>query len=231
MRILHVLSSSNFSGAENVACQIINMFRDHQDIEMAYCSVDGPIRNALEERNILFFPIREMSLAEMKRVINEFKPDIIHAHDMRASFFSAISCGNVKLISHIHNNAYDSRGMSIKSVAYLFAAIKADKIFWVSKSSLNGYYFNKLILKKSIVLYNITDVSEIEKRVLSDGNNYDYDVVYVGRITYQKNPQRLLNVFHKVYEIDKNIKVAIVGDGNKNDIEEIIDSLQEIIKY
>ena len=33
MRVLHLLSSSRFSGAENVVCQIINMFRDDTQME------------------------------------------------------------------------------------------------------------------------------------------------------------------------------------------------------
>ena len=34
MTILHVLYSNRFSGAENVACQIIEMFRESPDVRM-----------------------------------------------------------------------------------------------------------------------------------------------------------------------------------------------------
>ena len=53
MRIIHLLQSSKFSGAENVVCQIISMM-ENDDVEMAYCSCDGQIREALSERNIKF---------------------------------------------------------------------------------------------------------------------------------------------------------------------------------
>ena len=47
MKVLHILASNRFSGAENVVCQIVDMFKG--EIEMAYCSPDGDIRNSLKE--------------------------------------------------------------------------------------------------------------------------------------------------------------------------------------
>lgn len=61
-KILHVTMSDTYSGAENVACQIIAMYRDDPETEMLYCGIKGPkIRNALVERNIKFVPITSRS--------------------------------------------------------------------------------------------------------------------------------------------------------------------------
>ncbi len=58
-RILHVLMSSTFSGAENVVCQIISMYKN-DDVEMLYGGIDGPvIRNALDERGFKFIPMKK----------------------------------------------------------------------------------------------------------------------------------------------------------------------------
>lgn len=217
MRVLHILNTNSYSGAENVVCQIINMFKNDQKIEMAYCSFDGPIRDALDERNISFYPISQMKSNEINRVIAMYKPDIIHSHDMKASFIASFSCGKIPIISHIHNNAFDSRRISPKSIAYLFAAVKAKKIIWVSNSSLKGYCFNGMVNKKSRVLYNAIDISELKARLDSDSNIYDYDVVYVGRLTYQKNPQRLMHIIKRVVEKYPYLKVAIVGTGELED--------------
>lgn len=109
MKILHILSSNKFSGAENVACQIIDMFGQNKDYEFVYVSSDGDISEVLHKKNILFAPLKQMSVKELQRVFDEQKPDVIHAHDMRAGFFSALACGKIPLVSHIHNNAFDSR--------------------------------------------------------------------------------------------------------------------------
>ena len=214
MKVMHVLNSRIYSGAEKVVCQIIKSFRDDENMEMVYCSPDSEIvRQMLDEQGVTFLPISEMSTKELRRVIAEQKPDLIHAHDMRASFFSALCCGKTPLVSHIHNNAYDARGLSPKTVAYLLAGFKAKHIFWVSNSSFEGYAFHKLFAKKSSVLYNIIDTEQIFEKKAGDGNTYGYDMIYVGRLTYQKDPQRLMRLCAKLKESKPDLNVAIVGTG------------------
>ena len=41
-RILHLLASHVYGGAENVVCQIIQMFRDDPDVEMFYAAPTAP---------------------------------------------------------------------------------------------------------------------------------------------------------------------------------------------
>lgn len=214
MKVLHLLQSNRFSGAENVVFQIIRMFKNDNDIEMLYCSRDGQIREALDEHGICFAPICELSIKEVKRVIREHKPDIIHAHDMRASFVAARACGKLPLISHVHNNNFDSRGFSVKSIAYFLAARKAKHIFWVSQSSFDGYAFHKKIESKSTVLYNIIDIDSLCNKMRMDENHYDYDMVYVGRLTHQKNPQRLMRVCEKIVAKMPNVNIGVVGTGD-----------------
>ena len=132
---------------------------------------------------------------------------------MRAGFFSALCCGKIPLVSHVHNNAYDARGLSPKTVGYLLAGFKAKHILWVSQSSFDGYAFHKLFAKKSSVLYNIIDTQQIIDKKAQDSNTYDYDMIYVGRLTFQKDPQRLMRLCARLKQERPNLKVAIVGTG------------------
>lgn len=224
MKILHILASNRFSGAENVVCQIIKMFNDDDNIEMAYCSPDGPIKDSLEHLGIKFLKINKLTKKELKKIINQYKPDIIHAHDMKASFLASLTCKKIPLVSHIHNNAFDSRGLSIKSIAYLIAAIKAKHIFWVSDSSYKGYFFHKFFNKKSSVIYNVIDCEALYNKMALDEHEYDYDVIYLGRLTYPKNPERMLKILSLVKKSKDDIKIAIVGTG---ELEENIKSLSK----
>ena len=212
-KVLHLLQSDRFSGAENVVCQIVAMFRDVPDMEMVYCSRDGQIREALSERNVPFVPIRDLTVSEVKRVIREQQPDIIHAHDMRASFVAALCCGKIPLVSHVHSNNVDSRGLSVKAIAYLLAARKAKHIFWVSRSTYNGYTFRKWFQNKSSVLYNIIDIDALYQRMDTDSEVYPYDVLYLGRLTAQKNPKRLMHVLKNVVQKLPDVKIGIAGTG------------------
>ena len=217
-KILHIANTNRFSGAENVICQIIGMFRDrYPEIEMVYVSRDGQIREALKERNIRFIPVESVSVKELKRVIKEERPDVVHAHDMKASVMAALVCRKIRLISHIHNNNFDSRGVSLKSLAYMIAGWKAHHIFWVSQSSFDGYCFHDCFKKKSSVLYNIIDVDALYEKMSLDEQEYNYDVCYVGRLTYQKDPLRLLSIIKKIMDMNPLLKVAIVGTGEMED--------------
>lgn len=223
MKVMHVLNSRIYSGAEKVVCQIIHAFQG--EVEMVYCSPESDIvRKMVEAQGVTYLPMKTMSVSELSRVIREQKPDLIHAHDMRAGFFSALCCGKIPLVSHIHNNAYDARGLSPKTVGYLLAGFRAKHIFWVSQSSFDGYAFHKLFARKSSVLYNVIDTDEIYTKLSQDSNSYDYDLIYVGRLTYQKNPQRLLRLCARLKESKPDLKVAIVGTG---ELEEELKALSQ----
>lgn len=223
MKVMHVLNSRIYSGAEKVVCQIIHAFQG--EVEMVYCSPESDIvREMVEGQGVTYLPMKTMSVSELSRVIREQKPDLIHAHDMRAGFFSALCCGKIPLVSHIHNNAYDARGLSPKTVGYLLAGFRAKHIFWVSQSSFDGYAFHKLFARKSSVLYNVIDTDEIYTKLSQDSNSYDYDLIYVGRLTYQKNPQRLLRLCARLKESKPDLKVAIVGTG---ELEEELKALSQ----
>jgi len=212
MKILHVLNSRIYSGAEKVVCQIIHMFAG--EAEMVYCSPYSEIvENMLAQEQVTYLPVSSLVPVELKRIIQEQKPDIIHAHDMRASFVSALCCGKIPVVSHIHNNAYDSRGLSLKSIAYLLAGFKAKHILWVSRSSFEGYCFHKLFEKKSSILFNIIDLKQVYEKRDQDSKQYYYDMIYIGRLTFQKNPQRLMQLCALAKQQKPDIKMAVVGTG------------------
>ena len=212
MKVLHVLYSKIYTGAEKVAAQIIKAFEGR--VDMAYCSLEcEEVWEILDGMGIRHYGVEELTPATLSRVIREYRPDVIHAHDMRTSFVAALCCGKIPLISHIHNNAYDARGLSAKSIAYLLAGFRAKHIFWVSNSSYEGYVFHRLFAKKSSVLYNIIDAKRIFAMRDSDENTYDFDMIYLGRLTYQKDPQRLMRLSAALKARKPDIKVAVVGAG------------------
>lgn len=145
IKVLHILSSKTYNGAENVVCQINSMLQGAEDnIEIVYCSLDGPVRSHIEDNGIRFVPVSKISKKEIAHVIRKVKPDIIHAHDMRAGFVAALACGRTPLVSHIHNNNFDSRGLSLKSVLYLYAAIKAK-------------HMTNILKKMPVLIWNIIE--------------------------------------------------------------------------
>ena len=213
VRILHVLNTGQFSGAENVVCQIIGMFKNDDGIQMAYTSPDGPIREALEEREIKYYPMSHLCRRELCRVVKEYAPEIVHAHDIRATVLASTFPPKIKKLSTIHGNDIGMRSLNKKSILFGMASLNMHHIFWVSKSCLEQYYFRKGVLKKSSVLVNVIDRSELINKMQSDSIVYPYDIVFVGRISAPKNPQRLAKVLAVTAAQKQDVQAAIVGNG------------------
>ncbi len=213
MKILHLLSSDRFSGAENVACIIMEMLS--KDFDSIYCSPDGPIREAVEARGLAFVPLT--SFSRFRYILQTEKPDLVHAHDVKAGIIASLFCGKIPFVSHIHSNSHGANRLSLKSTAYLFAAMRAKHIFWVSRSTFDGYYFHRFLKTKSSVLYNIIDIEAIHQKMMTDSKSYPYDIVYIGRLTYQKHPQRLISVLSRVIASEPKVKIALVGEGDLTD--------------
>jgi len=212
MKVLHVLNSRIYSGAEKVASQIIKDFED--EMTLAYCSPESEmVDQMLAEQNIRHITVKNLLPWNLKKVLRQEQPDLIHAHDMRATLMAALCCGKTPIISHIHNNAFDARGLTLKSIGYLYGGFRAKKIIWVSNSAFEGYFFHSLFRKKSIVLYNIIDEQQILAKKEKDPQNYDYDMIFLGRLTYPKNPQRLMKLCKILKDKQPDIKIAIVGTG------------------
>ena len=212
MKVLHVLNSRIYSGAEKVASQIIKDFED--EMTLAYCSPESEmVDRMLAEQNIRHISVKNLLPWNLKKVLRQEQPDLIHTHDMRATLMAALCCGKTPIISHIHNNAFDARGLTLKSIGYLYGGFRAKKIIWVSNSAFEGYFFHSLFRKKSIVLYNIIDEQQILAKKEKDPQNYDYDMIFLGRLTYPKNPQRLMKLCKILKDKQPDIKIAIVGTG------------------
>lgn len=210
-RVLHVLSTNSFSGAEKVACDIISNIEDTYDCY--YCSPNGNIANYLIEKNISFCPIKSLNRSEIKKILEEKKINIIHAHDYRASFVCSTIKKNRKLIIHLHNNNPWLKRICLKSFIFLFSSMLANKILIVSKSIEEEFIFSKLIRKKMNCIGN--PVSRDNVLSFLEKNKYDkeYDLCCVARLSIQKNPFRFLKVVELIKKEIPSVKVVWVGDG------------------
>lgn len=213
MRILHVLNSSSFSGAENVAITIIKQLEKDSNYECYYVSPKGPIEERLREEKIKYIPIEKLCNKELKRVVKEYKPDIIHAHDFRASIMSAlIESKGIKIISHIHNNPIWIRKVNIYSMLYLMCSNKFNKILLVSKAIKDEYIFKKFIKNKCIVVGNVINENDVIEKAQKEENKNKYDICFNGRLTEQKNPLRFIKIISKIKIPD--VKVIMIGNGH-----------------
>lgn len=223
MKVIHVLNTSKYSGAENVAITLINNIKNNFDC--VYVSPQGAIEEKLIENNIYYYPIKgdTLNVKELKQMIKNLKPDIIHAHDFTASILSTFVCKNIPVISHLHHNPPWIKKFCFKSISYYLSSFKYRKILAVSKSVMDEYIFGQKLLHKSMIIGNPIDLCNILKLSTKYDNKQDYDVIFLGRLAEEKNPHLFIEIVSEIAKLKPNLKVAIVGDGElREEIKQLI---------
>ena len=214
MRVLHVLNTGKYSGAENVVITLIHALEGC--VECAYASPDGPIREILKEEEIKYFSMSTsaINLKELKKIIKFYKPDIIHTHDYNAGVMACLTGTNVPIINHLHNNTPWLKKVCLKSIAYFASSAQYKKILTVSDSVMNEYVFGKFLRKKTQVVGNPINLYNIRKKVKeNDAVKETSDIIFLGRLSEQKNPLFFLEIVSELVNMYPDLKVAMVGTG------------------
>ncbi|MFC4683899.1 glycosyltransferase [Exiguobacterium sp. s149] len=216
-KILHLLNSGSFSGAENVALTIIQNTNNEEYISY-YASLDGSIREVMKENQVNFVAFQEMNISQITKVINQIEPDVIHAHDFTASIVASLATIKIPIISHIHNNVPWLKKITINSFVFLFSSLRSKTVLGVSPSIINEYVFSKLIKQKFTNVGNPIDRKKIIQKSKSISSvNKAYDLIFIGRLSEQKDPFTFIKIVKEVKEYIPNISVAMVGDGHLKD--------------
>ena len=210
-RVLHVLSSDRYSGAENVACTIIENLSE--EFDMAYCSLSGPIAKILERRGIKYFGAEKINFRNLKRIVKEYNPDIIHAHDYSASVKVALLKYRGEMISHLHNNNPFARYWNPKTVLYALCVRRFGKILVVSDKIIDEAVFKKYIKGKSITVRNLVDPEKIIAKSKAYKFAKKYDLCFIGRKTQQKDPATFIKIVDLLKNDNSKIKACMIGDG------------------
>lgn len=218
LKVMHVLNTGGYSGAENVVITIINNTKD--EVDSVYVSPDGTIKSILDKENIMFHPIdgTVLNIFSLLKALKEIKPDIVHAHDFTASILCFLTFCKIPVISHLHNNPPWIKKINIKSLVYYISSLKYKKILTVSTAVVEEFYFGKKLLNKTKVIGNPFD----KKTVMKKASNYvideHYDLIFIGRLSEQKDPLLLIDIISELASEIKKLKVAIVGDGELKDV-------------
>lgn len=222
-RVLHLLSSNDFSGAENVVCTIIE---NDVNYDMYYGCVPGPIITILKDKKINYVPIKKLSPSLVKKACLDNEIDILHAHDYKASFCASLSGFKGKIISHIHCNPAFSHKWNPFTIGYRLFIKRFNKIIFVSKEAKEEAIYLKAGQSNAVVIENVVN----KQTIINKSREFKadkYDVVYLGRLTDVKRPQMVIEIIKKLRENFPKIKACMIGDGNlRGEIEKMIKDYQ-----
>ena len=211
-KVLHILKSSEYSGAEKIAITIIKSMSS--DYDMIYLATEGSIREKLEEEDIKYVLLNKYSRENIKKIVDRIKPDVIHAHDFTASVICASLKKNFLLVSHLHNDPLWVRKWNIKTVLYTLSLKKIDKVFVVSNLAYKNFVFKKWCIEKTKVIGNPLDKNELIARVSKESWKKKYDLIFCGRMEEQKNPDRFIEIVEQLVNEGLDIKAVMLGRGH-----------------
>jgi len=157
--------------------------------------------------------VEKINTKEIRRVIEEYKPDILHATDYKASVICALTNTKTPIISHLHNNSPWIKTLHPYSFLYLYCARKFRKILTVSDSIEKEYIFSKYIKDKILNISNPVSREKVLSKVEEKDYEKKYDICCVARLTEQKAPFRFLDIMYQLKREKGNIKAVWVGDG------------------
>lgn len=215
MKVIHVLNSNRYSGAENVAITIIKELNNEMDC--LYACPRGPIEEILKKENIKYIPIKKLSIREINKVIKEYNPDIIHAHDFRASIICSRADFKGKIISHIHQTPTFLKTWNLKSILYYLSINKYQRIIGVTNAIVENCIFANKMKPKYMTICNCINKDEILKQVQGIEVKEVYDLAFFGRLEPVKNPIQFLQIIKDLKNQNLNIKAVILGDGTLMD--------------
>lgn len=217
-KIFHFVKSNNLSGLENVVINICTMVKGY---DYTYVSTKGPIGKYLRKNNIRHITIPKLTPWNIYKVIRKYKPNIVQAHDARASVFLAFSyfyCKkhHIEMISELHNDDPKMREWwRLRSILYCITSFTYNNIISVSHNIVNHYAYKKVIKNKISFIHNIINISKIKNNLFPYTPSKKWDCAFLGRMEYQKDPIKFVKIIYglKKYK-NHNIKAIMMGNGN-----------------
>ena len=237
VKIAMITSSLTRNGISSVImnyCRNINLEKFQISI-YAGLPIDDVYRMECEKIGIEIIQLPDRSKSLFKYYISLLKKmpknkyDIIHVHGNSSIMAIDLFIGwlkNIKTrIAHCHNTKCNNIKVhkilnpifkKLYTSAFACGKLAGDWIFGRNNYIIinNGIKLNKFIFNKEI---------RIKERNNLDIRDDEFIIGHVGRINNQKNQEYLIKIFEKCAQIDKKIKLLMIGNGpNYNRIAQIV---------
>lgn len=160
------------------------------------------------------------SILKTIKILKEFQPDLIHAHSAKGGIVGKIA-GKFLKVPVLHTPqaySYLSASSSLKSKLYLFIEkifrFKGNKILASSNSEMNRAINEVGYSQKRVLLFNnsILPITNIEKLSIKKTWPDEY-ICSVGRPSYQKNIELMLDVLNEIKKQKPDIHLVLMGVG------------------
>ena len=172
----------------------------------------------IKKRRGIFKIFKDLEIYfKVKKVKKKYNFDVVVSHLPKTDLFNALTKGNEKVITTIHNNiAIDYPTYMKKLLPYIIK--KSDLIASVSKVGENDLKrdYNATNVK---TIYNpqmLEKIEDLAKEKITEVPLEEFKgntIINVGRLSNQKGQWHLIRAFSKVLETRKDARLVLVGRG------------------
>lgn len=233
MRILHVITTLEFGGAERLMVDLLPRLRDlGNEVELAVfkCSKTSFYKQ-LEEQGIIIHGFSETEgvynykhIFRLKKLMKDY--DVVHTHNTACQMFAALGkTSRNKLVTTEHSTSTRRRNYRFFRYIDKWMYSRYDKIICISEPSednLRNYIGNDYPI---VTIYNGIDVSRFANSgTINLGMPGCKLVTMVAGFRYEKDQP---TVIRAMKHLPEDYHLLLVGDGEKrSEIENLIGELK-----
>ena len=237
MKVLHIDTGSEWRGGQRQALLLHEGLLENGVESYLAGNESGKLIKKCKKNCLTYAykgEINPISVINLKKIINNIKPDIVHSHDAHSLTPSLIlkHLGlNYRLIHtrrvdfHIKNSLMSRWKYNNKNIDSLIAISEAVKNILIEdgiKRPVEKIYSG--LDKNSVVKLSDNKKNDLRKKL--DINPGDFVIGSVGNFVPHKDFETLIKAFKLVYDEKKNVKLLLVGNGELlNDMKKLSEEL------
>ncbi|WP_158568155.1 MULTISPECIES: glycosyltransferase [Coprobacillaceae] len=238
-----LITKLNGGGAERTAANLSCLFDEYGE-EVYLITFDGsdityPYKGNLIDLSLginknIFDAIKKniKRIISVKKIKKKYNLDVCISFLDTPNLVNVLSGGKCKKIVSIRNYLSLEKPSFIRKKLIKFASIKADKTVCISKNvEYDMRDFFKIKEEKLCTIYNPVDIEKLlameEDYIFDEDFHHYFNIVTMGRLTYQKGQWNLIYAMKDIIERHHNVRLYILGDGElKNELKELVAKLK-----
>ncbi|EPY9523189.1 glycosyltransferase [Proteus mirabilis] len=228
MKIFIIITGLGMGGAERSISDLADKFTDlNHEVFIISLTGETIVKPKNPKIRIIELKIKKNPLSiikgvfKIKKMINHYKPDIIHSHMVHANIFSRIMRLFIKFPVLVCTAHSKNEGGKLRMFIYRITDRLANISTNVSQEAVNNFISLKATKKgRMIPFYNGIDINKYhynefirnQKRKDINISKSSQLILAVGRLTEAKDYP---NLFHAISKLNHpiDIKLVIIGDG------------------
>ncbi|HEX8333459.1 MAG TPA: glycosyltransferase [Segetibacter sp.] len=235
-KILHIITTFDFGGAETLLKLIVNKQSENYDVTIAYLKGNGGLKTEINKNvRVIKIGLGVSTVINIRRLICREKPHIIHTHLGHADLLTMIGAIGLKgcYFSTMHNiwfkKGFKDYCFFAFYILFSHSIARNFKYIAISKSVYRHINRNFRVSRNRLrLIYNAIDLSNVDKPHLrtEKENNEVFQLLFVGRLTLQKNLFFLIRNFAVLLQEFPTLKLTLVGDGElKTELMQLVNDL------